>query len=1130
MKAKYYFGLMLLASMTWGFTACSEDDDFTIETQPIIQGSVLTSNADVTAVTATCYGTVSGLESQASSSYTVGTYYVKGDADPKTGTRVVGTLGEGGVISASISGLETGATYSYCTFVTLQGRLTYYGDAKQFTTFDANVVTEGATAVTGAKATLGGTASNTGQVSGLTCGFRISTDEASVKVGYDVSVGALSTSTFQHELSGLLPNTTYYYIAYVNLGTGYAYGEPQQFTTGDVQFEYVDLGLSAQWATCNVGAEQPTDVGLLTGYGDPTGLVTADDASYYATGNIYGGKFDIATRVLAGRLPTLDEVKELINQCTYQWETVDGVEGARFTAPNGNSVFFPAAGYWTGTGSSSSTAFAQAYEVNSQSANLTAEQVVSRLAVRPVKRGSSALDAALINNTWYIDLDQYGTSCVFDGPLYYYGTDDSWASVTDGDIVAGDSWSWCPKWAENTWLQAAADFGTMTFSADGKVIVNDLGNNATYEGTYTIDAANKTLSLEGAKILHLPNFDAVVTNWSTNLKIMSLTDKSMQIAALRDNSSEGECLLVHNFVTEDAQFPVWKGVPAGLEFASGDWAASRWDGVTTKTCTDVTGFGQYTVSGTVGAGTGLNVFCVDLMGYKTFFGEAVFGNTVVTLDEIRVDGQPIEINPANIVYGDFEDNGNLRIEIYNTWGYTPEGAEQPSTVANPVIPDAANFKVENDIAVTFTLSALAPEASLSVSDPNWSPSVWGAPGNAGNAIINGMGTYTVTADCGGAINGVNVFVIDIYNYLKVYGQSVFDNTEPVINRITIDGKEVACNSSKLQYGDIEGNGNYRIEIYNDYGYKPEGADQPLTVSDPAIDKTEMVGQNVEVNFTLREKVKGYTVNFATCDTNWNWKDHRTTIQPVAGETYTFTAADAQTNGMIDIIDFEGLSADYPNAIIRLDDIKVDGSSIAFDANRFGYGDIEGKGNYRIELFNCYGATHELGQDAFGGTDPAAAAALACNEKIEVTVTIVSLEGFTAGLTTCDSNWNSSWPDASIPLAVTGVLPLEYTVSVEGSRANGMIDLVEIQNVMPGFPGLQLTLKRVAVDGAEVPFDASKILYGDLESKGNYRIELYNTYGASRGNAAFEGETADGIIPALGFNERMDVTFTLDKLY
>ena len=288
--------------------------------------------------------------------------------------------------------------------------------------------------------------------------------------------------------------------------------------------------------------------------------------------------------------------------------------------------------------------------------------------------------------------------------------------------------------------------------------------------------------------------------------------------------------------------------------------------------------------------------------------------------------------------------------------------------------------------------------------------------------------------------------------------------------------------------------------------------------------------DITVTFTLVEKAKGYTANFATCDTNWNWKDHTSTFLPVEGETYTFVAADAQANGMIDIIDIEGFATDYPNAIFRIDDIKVDGMSITFDANRFGYGDIEGKGNYRFELFNCYGATHEMGTDAFGGTDPGSAAALACNEKIEVTVTLVSLEGYTAGLTTCDSNWNSTWPDASIPLAFAGVFPMEYTVSVEGSRANGMIDLVEIKEIVKNFPSIQLTLTKVAVDGTEVAFDASKILYGDLEGNGNYRIELYNTYGASKGNAAFEGETADGNIPALGFNERMDVTFTLDKLY
>jgi hypothetical protein len=78
--------------------------------------------------------------------------------------------------------------------------------------------------------------------------------------------------------------------------------------------------------------------------------------------------------------------------------------------------------------------------------------------------------------------------------------------------------------------------------------------------------------------------------------------------------------------------------------------------------------------------------------------------------------------------------------------------------------------------------------------------------------------------------------------------------------------------------------------------------------------------------------------------------------------------------------------------------------------------------------------------------------------------------------------------------------------------------------------VSFTLNKVECDGVEVPFDASKILYGDLENKGNYRIELYNTYGASKGNSAFSGETAGGTIPALGFTTSTTVTFTLNSLY
>ena len=49
------------------------------------------------------------------------------------------------------------------------------------------------------------------------------------------------------------------------------------------------------------------------------------------------------------RMPTLDEIKELYNNCTWQWTILNGVNGYRVTGPNGNSIFLPAAGYRDGT-------------------------------------------------------------------------------------------------------------------------------------------------------------------------------------------------------------------------------------------------------------------------------------------------------------------------------------------------------------------------------------------------------------------------------------------------------------------------------------------------------------------------------------------------------------------------------------------------------------------------------------------------------------------------------------------------------------------------------------------------------------------------------------------------------------
>ena len=123
--------------------------------------------------------------------------------------------------------------------------------------------------------------------------------------------------------------------------------------------EAIDLGLSVKWASCNVGASAE-DYGGYYGWGeveetstykywnDRNGNGYADSDEYEDIGaNISGTSYDVA-HVKWGdgwRMPTLDEIKELCNSCSWEWTALNGVNGYRITGPNGNSIFLPAAGY-----------------------------------------------------------------------------------------------------------------------------------------------------------------------------------------------------------------------------------------------------------------------------------------------------------------------------------------------------------------------------------------------------------------------------------------------------------------------------------------------------------------------------------------------------------------------------------------------------------------------------------------------------------------------------------------------------------------------------------------------------------------------------------------------------------------
>lgn len=137
-------------------------------------------------------------------------------------------------------------------------------------------------------------------------------------------------------VDGLLPGTTYYYAAYLDLGAGVVYGDVAQFTTQahefDVANDLVDLGLSVKWAKYNIGAAHENEMGGLFGFGDVMGFNSSIDPADYASADIYKTALDVANIGFGGKvtIPTLAQFEELFERCQKEWTEMDGVAGYKF--------------------------------------------------------------------------------------------------------------------------------------------------------------------------------------------------------------------------------------------------------------------------------------------------------------------------------------------------------------------------------------------------------------------------------------------------------------------------------------------------------------------------------------------------------------------------------------------------------------------------------------------------------------------------------------------------------------------------------------------------------------------------------------------------------------------------------
>ena len=129
--------------------------------------------------------------------------------------------------------------------------------------------------------------------------------------------------------------------------------EEARSTTGTINgHQWVDLGLSVKWATCNVGASSPSDYGNYYAWGETRtkSEYTVDNSSTYgkSMGDISGDiRYDAARANWGGtwRLPTETEMQELVDKCTWTWTSQGGHNGYRVTGPSGSSIFLPAAAW-----------------------------------------------------------------------------------------------------------------------------------------------------------------------------------------------------------------------------------------------------------------------------------------------------------------------------------------------------------------------------------------------------------------------------------------------------------------------------------------------------------------------------------------------------------------------------------------------------------------------------------------------------------------------------------------------------------------------------------------------------------------------------------------------------------------
>ncbi len=279
-----------------------------------------------------------------------------------------------------------------------------------------------------------------------------------------------------------------------------------------------------------------------------------------------------------------------------------------------------------------------------------------------------------------------------------------------------------------------------------------------------------------------------------------------------------------------------------------------------------------------------------------------------------------------------------------------------------------------------TPTGMSYDAVLGFADGDWNPQNWEE-----TISVTGAGEYSLTwtlTEEDGAASGATVFVIDIKDANADFAAAGLKLTAL---SVLMDGEELAVDFSKVLSGDLEEKGNFRIEIFNEYGATKDNA--PIARDDVAFSKS------LTINFTLEAsgETAAYTAALGLVASDWSTntdfrENSNTKIGVGESGTYTITYEGACSSLGILVVDILGAQAamDVENKTWQVSDVAltVDGNAVAVDESKILCGDLEQNGAFRIEVQNMYGDTNN---------DPAIDATTAVTERLSLTFTLTVVD-------------------------------------------------------------------------------------------------------------------------------------------